>query len=326
MVLLGPPAVGKMTVGQAIAQQIDYKLFHNHHSIELALPYLHFMQQRITITTTDKIDLHAFLYEPKQPPKGAILINPGLGIPKEFYQTYAAFLAERGYVSLVYDYRGIAQSGENAKNKKAINLRNWGIIDMVATIDYLHQNYPTQKIYFIGHSIGGQIAGLAKNHHLVERFIFVATTHGYWPLFNFPLNLFSAFMWYLHIPITANLFGYMPPSLTYRGIRMAKGVALEWAAWSRKKEYIAHYFGKNIPTHFYEKVTQNIDVIRFEDDPIAIPKTVHAMMDYYKNATIKIHSFNPKKMGEKRVGHSGFFNAKLGRPFWELPLTLIEGG
>jgi len=37
IILLGPPAVGKMTVGQAIAQQIDYKLFHNHHSIELAL-------------------------------------------------------------------------------------------------------------------------------------------------------------------------------------------------------------------------------------------------------------------------------------------------
>ncbi len=282
------------------------------------------MQKRITITTSDKIDLNGLLYEPKQAAKGAILINPGLGIPKEFYQKYAAFVAKKGYVSLVYDYRGIAASGKNTKNKKAINLRNWGIIDMVATIDYLHQNYPQQKIYFIGHSIGGQVAGLAKNYHLIERFIFIATTHGYWPLFNFPLNLFSAFMWYLHIPITANLFGYMPPSLTYRGIRMAKGVALEWAAWSRKKNYIAHYFGKNIITNFYEKIIQNIDLIRFEDDPIAIPKTVSAMMAYYKNASIKIHSVDPKKIGKKRVGHSGFFSEKLGESFWELPLEIIE--
>lgn len=282
------------------------------------------MQKRITITTSDKIDLQGLLYEPKQTIKGAILINPGLGIPKEFYQKYAAFLAEKGYVSLVYDYRGIAASGKNTINKKAINLRNWGIIDMVATIEYLHQNYRQQKIYFIGHSIGGQVAGLAKNHHLIERFIFVATTHGYWPLFNFPLNIFSAFMWYLHIPITANLFGYMPPSLTYRGIRMAKGVALEWAAWSRKKNYIAHYFGKNIPANFYEKITQNIDLIRFEDDPIAIPKTVNAMMAYYKNASIKIHSIDPKKLRKKRVGHSGFFSEKLGKSFWELPIEIIE--
>ena len=282
------------------------------------------MQKRITITTPDRINLDALLYEPKIQPKGTILLNPGLGIPKEFYQKYAAYLAENGYNCLVYDYRGIGNSGKEAANKKAINLRNWGIIDMPTMLDYLHQKYPQQKIYFIGHSIGGQAAGLIRNYHLVERFIFVATTHGYWPLFNFPLNLFSAFMWYLHIPITANLFGYMPPSLTYRGIRMAKGVALEWAAWSRKKEYIAHYFGKNIQTNYYKQITKNIDVIRFEDDPIAIPKTVNAMMAYYKNAAVKIHSFDPKKLGEKRVGHSGFFSAKLGQPFWKLPLDIIE--
>lgn len=40
--LLGPPAVGKMTVGQALTQKLDYKLFHNHHSIELALEFFWF--------------------------------------------------------------------------------------------------------------------------------------------------------------------------------------------------------------------------------------------------------------------------------------------
>ncbi len=282
------------------------------------------MPKRITITTSDKVNLDAFLFEAKEAIKGTILLNPGLGIPKEFYQKYAAYLAEQGYSCLVYDYRGIGESGAQAPDKKVINLRNWGIVDMVATTDYLYQKYPEQKIYFIGHSIGGQVAGLMKNHHLIERFIFVNTTHGYWPLFNFPLNIFSAFMWYLHMPITANLFGYMPRSLTYRGIKMAKGVALEWAAWSRKKNYIAHYFGKNIPTNFYENITQNIDVIRFEDDPIAIPRTVNAMMAYYKNAPIKMHAIDPKKSGAKRVGHSGFFSEKLGKPWWDLPLEIIE--
>lgn len=282
------------------------------------------MQKRITITTSDQVELSAYLYQPNKSPKGAILLNTGLGIPKEFYQKYAAYLAENGYLTLVYDYRGIGPSGARAKNKNRINLRNWGIVDMVTMLDYLHQNYPQQKIYFIGHSIGGQVAGLVKNYHFVERFIFIATTHGYWRLFNFPLNLFSAFMWYLHIPITANLFGYMPQSLTYRGVKIAKGVALEWAAWSRKKNYIAHYFGKNIPENYYEKITQPIDVIRFEDDEIAIPKTVHAIMNYYKNASLKIHTIDPKKLGLKRVGHSGFFSEKLGKTWWDLPLRIME--
>jgi hypothetical protein len=34
MVILGPPAVGKMTVGRAVCAQSDFRLFHNHHMIE----------------------------------------------------------------------------------------------------------------------------------------------------------------------------------------------------------------------------------------------------------------------------------------------------
>ncbi|WP_426242209.1 AAA family ATPase [Nocardioides sp. LHG3406-4] len=34
LVIFGPPAVGKMTVGRAVADQSDFRLFHNHMTIE----------------------------------------------------------------------------------------------------------------------------------------------------------------------------------------------------------------------------------------------------------------------------------------------------
>ena len=37
LLILGPPAVGKMTVGRAVADRSSYRLFHNHHSIEMLL-------------------------------------------------------------------------------------------------------------------------------------------------------------------------------------------------------------------------------------------------------------------------------------------------
>ena len=37
LIIAGPPAVGKMTVGQVLSQRLGYPLFHNHHSIELSL-------------------------------------------------------------------------------------------------------------------------------------------------------------------------------------------------------------------------------------------------------------------------------------------------
>jgi hypothetical protein len=37
--IVGPPAVGKMTVGHELAKQTGLKLFHNHHTIDLALRF-----------------------------------------------------------------------------------------------------------------------------------------------------------------------------------------------------------------------------------------------------------------------------------------------
>jgi hypothetical protein len=42
LVILGPPAVGKMTVGQEIAKQTGFKLFHNHLMIDALLPIFEF--------------------------------------------------------------------------------------------------------------------------------------------------------------------------------------------------------------------------------------------------------------------------------------------
>jgi len=40
--LIGPPAVGKMTVGHVIAERTGLRLFHNHQTIELLLRYFAF--------------------------------------------------------------------------------------------------------------------------------------------------------------------------------------------------------------------------------------------------------------------------------------------
>ena len=42
VVICGPPAVGKMSVGQALSQRTGFPLFHNHLSIEAVLPVFEF--------------------------------------------------------------------------------------------------------------------------------------------------------------------------------------------------------------------------------------------------------------------------------------------
>ena len=40
--IVGPPAVGKMTVGHDLAMRTGLKRFHNHHTIDLALRFFPF--------------------------------------------------------------------------------------------------------------------------------------------------------------------------------------------------------------------------------------------------------------------------------------------
>ncbi len=39
ILIIGPPAVGKMTVGQALEARLGFRLFHNHTAIEVVAPY-----------------------------------------------------------------------------------------------------------------------------------------------------------------------------------------------------------------------------------------------------------------------------------------------
>jgi hypothetical protein len=42
VVLIGPPAVGKMAVGRALEERTGFPLFHNHMTIDLVLPFFDF--------------------------------------------------------------------------------------------------------------------------------------------------------------------------------------------------------------------------------------------------------------------------------------------
>lgn len=276
------------------------------------------------INTPNNTKLPALIFQPEQVPKGTILLQTGLGIPKEFYKKYSEFLAKKGYITLVYDYRGIGKSVQPHQSMDSINLRNWGLIDMVAALDYLKTTYPTLKHYVIGHSIGAQIIGFMKNHAAIEKIIMVSVTGGYWQDLKFPINMMCLFMWYIHLPTVARLFGYLPQGLTYRGVKVAKGVALEWAQWSRKKAYFSAFFKKTIPIVYFKDIHQQIDGIWFTDDDLATPKAVESILRFYPNADIRKHWINPKDYTSHRIGHSGFFSEKAGEKLWSLPLNLIE--
>jgi predicted alpha/beta hydrolase len=280
-------------------------------------------QQNIRIPASDGLQLAAIYLSSEVKPKACVLVCPGLGIPKEFYLKFCNYLASNEYAVLTFDYRGIGRHHDDL-GEDTTNLRNWGIHDLPGAIRWLHGEHENLDVYLIGHSIAGQVSGLMQNHALIKKFIFVSSTGGHFSLFGFPTNLFAFFMFWIHLPITTYLLGYLPPSLTYRGVRIAGGVSREWATWSRQRDYIAAFFGKTIQKNYYEEITQTIDWIWMSEDRIAPDKAVKFMMNFYKNANIVPHKIDTKSLDLKNIGHAGLFTSRGNSKLWDYTIKLLE--
>ncbi|MDW3652272.1 MAG: alpha/beta fold hydrolase [Bacteroidia bacterium] len=277
------------------------------------------------LQTEDGIELSANFFPSNGPSKAAILLTPGLGVPQAYYFKYASYLSEQGYNCLTFDFRGIGEEHLKAKYADRINLRNWARQDMVAGLNWIKERFPQEDIYGIFHSIGGQIFGLVENHHLLKRVVFISAMGGYWGDEKFPVNFFTLFMWYIHIPLLTRIYGYLPKSLTYRGVAVAKGVAREWADWGKRSRYISGMLKKELSDHFYDQIDCPIDAIWFTDDELATAGTLSSVLDLYTKAPLNRLPLNPLDFGRKKIAHSGFFSSKCRDSLWEVPLKLLEG-
>ena len=163
----------------------------------------------IELPARDGVLLAATLFEPARPNGSALLLNGGTGIPRQFYGAFARHLAERGFVVLTYDYRGIGQS----EAPSSATMEQWGSVDQASMIDHLVRLRPGASLGLIGHSLGGQILGLADNIGRVRAAVLVCSQSGHWrhwPRGRRRLRMLA--LWWLLIPGLTALAGRFPGS------------------------------------------------------------------------------------------------------------------
>lgn len=66
VLIFGPQAVGKMTVGQELEQITELKLFHNHMTIELLEPYFSFSPEMWRLSTLFRTEIFKAVAESEQ--------------------------------------------------------------------------------------------------------------------------------------------------------------------------------------------------------------------------------------------------------------------
>lgn len=280
-------------------------------SIEKRTPTL---ENRLEISATDGYPLAATIFEPAQAPRAVALIASATAVPRGYYAKFARYLAEQGFKVITFDYRGIGGSKPPKLRGFKAKMRDWAALDLVAAVDFASSLANEKPLVYVGHSFGGQALGQLPNNHKVSRALFAASQIGYWKLFPAPEKYRVWFMLRLLGPALYSVFGYVPGKLGM-GEDLPRGVFKEWAGWCMNPRYLYDDDTLEAQKHFPD-YKGALRAIGMSDDDWAPPVTVAGLISGYTGTTPEHITVTPESVGQKKIGHFGYFREPSREPLW----------
>lgn len=268
----------------------------------------------VRFETADGAPLEGSVFEPAGTPRASVLVNSAMAVRRDYYGAFAAHLAMEGFRVLTYDYRGIGGSRPASLRGFRAEAHDWGERDAAAALDRLASETDPGPLLLVGHSIGGQIAGLMPNRERLAGLLLVAAQSGDWRLWPFPDKLAMAALWHVALPVVVGLAGYAPGRLGL-GQDVPAGVVLEWARWGRRRGYLLGGDGARWRDGF-RSVRAPIVALGFTDDRYAPERTIDGLLQLYESAPREHRRIRPSDAGARRIGHFGFFRPAFRDTLW----------
>jgi len=275
--------------------------------------------QPVTLTTKNNATIHGYWFTPlglgAKTVKGQIVVASAMGVTQAYYRPVAQWLAEQGYCVLTFDCSGIGESKNKHLKEYLCNILDWATDDYSAALQFVLDSNFTSPIYWLGHSLGGQVFPLVHNIGQVKKVITVSSGTGYWK-HNAPnLRKKAPLFWYFIMPIATSLFGYFPGKKLGIIGDLPKQVMFQWRRWCLHPEYCVGVESKSIKAKF-----QQIDVpivsISFTDDEMLSLTNMQDLHALFENKNKALKNMHPKDLGAERIGHLGFFREKFKDNLW----------
>ena len=265
--------------------------------------------------TDDGTPLTMRFYPAIQPARGAVLIVPAMGVPQNYYGSFATWLARAGFHVATFDYRGMGLSKRGALRDVDADIITWAEQDTQAVLTSLAARSGRLPLTWIGHSLGGQIIPFVKHRTAVDKIITVATGSGYWRQNAPKLRRKVWLFWWGAVPLTTPLFGYFPGKRLGMVGDLPKGVVRQWRKWCLDPEYAV---GDGEATRaLFAEVTTPITSFSFTDDEMMSGDNIASIHGFYFNAPRTMRRIDPDELGVAKVGHFGFFREELKSVLWE---------
>jgi len=281
------------------------------------------------IPATDGFELAATIFEPgnsgddssgdDDSSDDVVIINAATAVPRGFYSAFASYLAGEGYTVVTYDYRGIGESRPESLRGFSCSASDWGLLDAQGVLDWVSTELAPAHIFAIGHSAGGQQAGLLLGADRITAMATVSAQSGYWKLQG-QGEVAKVFVnSYLFMPLLTRLFGYFPWSKLASAEDLPRGAALQWAAWCRDPKYILG--DDSLPLERYASFSAPVLAYSIDDDGWGTAASVESMMSAYPN--VEFEHLVAADVGLSVLGHFGYFRPKS-QPLWERTLQWLR--
>jgi len=215
-----------------------------------------------------------------------IIIMPALGVKAKFYEPLAYALKEKGFIVVTADLRGTGNSSINPK-KRNFGYHEMLIYDWPIIIEKVNKHFPNNKIYLLGHSLGGQLNMLYSSQYsqLISGLILVASCSVHYKGWNFPLNI-GVLLATQTARLLVKILGYFPgKKIGFAGTE-AKNLILDWAYNARTGKYKL----LNSKTDFensFPNIKLPVLAISFEHDKLAPLNAVKLLTAKMQNASVK---------------------------------------
>jgi len=274
----------------------------------------------VEFAARDGFKLGGTLYRPARPNGRAVLVNSAVGVRQQFYSAFAAFLEERGFTVLTYDYRGIAASRHGHVRDLPTRIRDWAQLDAPAALEELARAAPGARQLAVCHSFGGNGLGLVPGNERYAGALFVGVQSGYWRHWSGVGRVGMWFLTHVYLPGVSALLGYVPAAVLGRGEDLPAGVASEWAAWCRDPHYAAGVVGSAGYAGFKAPIRSYCS----SDDGYAPRAAAEAILREYASAPSELLMIDPTGYGGGRIGHFGFFRERFRGSLWRDAAQWLE--
>ena len=255
--------------------------------------------------------------------RASVVIGPAIGVPQQFYQGFAAWLARQGYRVTTFDYRGHGASLHGSRRAVRANLHDWAR-DYEAVVAQAKAALPERPLFLLGHSLGAQLPGLFDRPELVDGLLAVAAGSGYWRQNAPQVKRWAHVLWYFVLPPTTLACGYFPGRRLRAIGDLPAGVAWQWRRWCLNPRYGVGAEG-TAAERSYAAVRFPITALSLQDDEMMTLAGTQALLALYANAPQRIERIAPHDADGARIGHMGFFRQQFEPSLWPRATDVLGG-